>query len=86
MQGYDTLLVVVDKFSKYGHFLLLKHPYTTKTVAGLFAKKIARLHGMQCSVVSDRYPTFLSQFWTEFFKRQGTTLRMSPAYHSETDE
>ena len=83
--GYDTLLVVVDRYSKYGHFLLLKHPYTAKTVAGLFAKEIARLHGMPRSVISDRDPTFLSQFWTEFFKLQGTKLRMSSAYHPETD-
>lgn len=63
-QGYDTQLVVVDRFSKYGHFLLLKHPYIAKRAAELYAKEIGRLHGMPRSIVSDRDPTFLSQFWT----------------------
>lgn len=40
-QGYDTLLVVIDRFSKYGHFLLLKHPYTAKRVAEIYAKEVA---------------------------------------------
>ncbi|KAL8120175.1 hypothetical protein AgCh_017351 [Apium graveolens] len=84
-QGYDTLLVVIDRFSKYGHFVLLKHPYTAKKVVEVYAKEIARLHGIPRSIVSDRDPTFLSQFWTEFFKLQGTTLRMSSSYHPETD-
>lgn len=41
--GYEVIFVVVDRFSKYGHFLSLKHPYTTKTVADLFVKEIVRL-------------------------------------------
>ena len=44
--GYDAILVVVDRLSKYAHFSLLKHPFTAKTVAALFVKDIVRLHGM----------------------------------------
>ena len=40
---------------------------------------------MPRSEVSDQDPTFLSHFWTEFFKHQGTTLQMSSTYHPETD-
>lgn len=38
---FDTILVVVDRLSKYAHFILLKHPYTTKSIAAVFAKEIA---------------------------------------------
>lgn len=39
-KGYEVIFVVVDRFSKYGHFLPLKHPYTAKTAADLFVKEI----------------------------------------------
>lgn len=84
-QGYDVVLVGVDRLSKYAHFVPLKHPYSARTVAKVFVKEIVRLHGIPVSIVSDRYPLFLSVFWKEIFKMQGTHLRMSTTYHLEKD-
>ncbi|CAJ2637620.1 unnamed protein product [Trifolium pratense] len=84
-KGYEAVLVVVDRLSKYSHFILMKHPYTAKSVAGLFVKEVVRLHGIPNSIVSDRDPLFISIFWKELFKMQGTTLKMSSSYHPETD-
>ncbi|MCH80609.1 hypothetical protein A2U01_0001379, partial [Trifolium medium] len=84
-KGYDAVLVVVDRLSKYSHFILLKHPYTAKSIAELFVKEVVRLHGIPNSLISDRDPIFVSHFWMELFKMQGTKLKMSSSYHPETD-
>lgn len=83
--GFSVIMVVVDRLSKYGHFVAVKHPYSAKTIAELFVKEIARLHGMPRSIVSDRDPIFTSQFWAEYFCLQGSNLRMSSSYHPQTD-
>jgi hypothetical protein len=57
-----VILTVVDRFSKYTHFIPLSHPYTTTTVARAFLTDIVRLHGLPTSIVSDRNPTFTSNF------------------------
>lgn len=43
---HPRILVVVDKLIKYGHFIPLKHSYTTQRVAKLFFAQVYKLHGM----------------------------------------
>lgn len=81
----DTILVVVDIFSKNAHFLPLLHPFTACKVAQVFLNSIYKLHGMPESIVSDRGRIFTSRFWQELFKLSGTQLRMSSSYHPQTD-
>jgi transposase InsO family protein len=83
--GCITILVVVDRFSKGAHFGALPPTYTAYKVAQLFLDMVCKHHGVPRSLVSDRDPIFISQFWRELFKLSGTQLRMSTAYHPETD-
>ena len=63
-EGLDTILVVVDRLRKYGHFIGLKHLFTTPMVVAVFVSEIVRLHGIPYSIISDCDKLFLSRFWT----------------------
>lgn len=84
-QRMDVILVVVDKFSKYSHFVPLKHPFAATLVAQAFMINIYKLHGMPKVLISDRDHIFRSELWKELFTRAGVKLAMSTAYHPQTD-
>jgi hypothetical protein len=60
--GKSVVLTVVDRFSKYAHFIPLSHLYSASSVARAFFENIVRLHGVPCSIVSDQDPIFTSIF------------------------
>jgi hypothetical protein len=81
----NCILVVVDKFSKYGHFLILSHPFTAARVARVFLEHIYKLHGLPTNIISDRDRIFTSTFWQNLFRLTDTKLCMSSAYHPQSD-
>jgi transposase InsO family protein len=85
VHGKSVVLTVVDRFSKYAHFIALSHPYTAASVARAFFEGIVRLHGFPSSIVSDRDPVFTSNLWRDLFKCAGVKQRLSTAFHPQTD-
>lgn len=83
--GKDCILVVVDRFTNYAHFLPLSHPYSASSVAKLFFDNIYKLHGVPDYVVSDRDKVFTRTFWQELFKLSKVSLCMSSSYRPQSD-
>ena len=54
----NAILVIIDKFTKFGHFLPLHHPFTAQIVARLFMDQVYRLHGLPSAIISDRDKIF----------------------------
>ncbi|KAI2646957.1 Transposon Tf2-9 polyprotein [Labeo rohita] len=72
-QGKNTILTIVDRFSKAVHLVALTGLPSAKTTAELILEHVVRLHGFPKDIVSDRGPQFTAKFWQAFCRLIGST-------------
>ncbi|GJY92306.1 transposon ty3-I gag-pol polyprotein, partial [Tanacetum coccineum] len=81
----DSIMVVVDHFSKMAHFVACHTTYDAVQVASLYFREIVRLHGVPKTMISNRDVKFLSHFGMTLWRKLGTTLKFSTTCHPQTD-
>ncbi|QRW23694.1 Retrotransposable element Tf2 protein [Rhizoctonia solani] len=84
-EGHDAILVVIDSFSKLGHFIPTLKKVSAKGLADLFVSHIWKLHGLPIKTISDRGTTFTGKFLRALYQRLGIKPSFSSAYHPESD-
>ncbi|WVZ70402.1 hypothetical protein U9M48_019073 [Paspalum notatum var. saurae] len=84
-KGYDSIWVIIDRFTKSAHFIPVKTIYHAKTYAELYIARIVSLHGVPLTITSDRGSLFVSRFWEQLQLALGTKLIRSSAYHPQTN-
>ncbi|GKD55299.1 reverse transcriptase domain-containing protein [Tanacetum coccineum] len=62
--GYDSIWVIVDRFTKLAHFLLMKKTNSMEKLTRLYLKEVVCRHGVPLSNISDRDSRFASGFWS----------------------
>ncbi|QRW23207.1 Retrotransposable element Tf2 protein [Rhizoctonia solani] len=83
--GHNAILVVIDSFSKFGHFIPTTKKVTAKGLADLFITHVWKSHGLPVRTVSDRGTTFTGKFLRALYQRLGIKPSFSSAYHPESD-
>ncbi|KAI2646678.1 Transposon Tf2-8 polyprotein [Labeo rohita] len=83
--GKNTILTIVDRFSKAVHLVALTGLPSAKTTAELILEHVVRLHGFPKDIVSDRGPQFTAKFWQAFCRLIGTTSSLSSGFHPQTN-
>ena len=84
-RGYDSICVITCRRTKMVHFVACNKAITAPQFASLFINTVYRQHGLPDDIGSDRGPQFVSNFWRHFCKLMGITVKLSSAFHPETD-
>jgi len=84
-QGYNTILVVCDRFSKMAHFITTTKKTSAEGLAKLFWDQVWKLHGLPESIVSDRGVQFAIGMMKKLNSLLGIQTKLSIAYHLQTD-
>lgn len=84
-KGLDAIWVIVDRLTKTAQFLPIKETQTLETLAKMYIDEIDSRHRVPISIISDRDRRFASNFWRSFQKQLGSQMKMSTAYHPQTD-
>jgi len=80
-----VFFVVIDRLTKYAHFLPLAHPFGAAKMTTLFMDNIIKLHGWPLDIISDRDSIFMSHFWIELMHKNGVKLLRSTNFHPQAD-
>ena len=83
--NFDSIMVVVDRLTRIAHFIPTVTTVTAYGVAELFMREIFKRYGIPREIISDKDRKFVSVFWTTLFKLCRTKIKLSSAYHPETD-
>ncbi|KAJ3554430.1 hypothetical protein NP233_g12425 [Leucocoprinus birnbaumii] len=82
---FDMLMVIIDHLTSMVHLTPTKQTYRAKDIAEVIFDRVYKHHGMPSHIVSDRDSLFTSTFWKVLNDLAGIELRMSSAFHPQTD-
>jgi transposase InsO family protein len=85
-EGYDIIFVIINRLNKQAISLFYYKIVTSEDINRLYISVIYRYKGPPKSIVSDRGPQFISNFWKEFYYILDIKLKLSTAFHPQTDE
>jgi len=80
-QGYDSILVVVDRLTKMVHFIPTIEKMLVEGLARLFRDIMWKLYGLSESIISDRGPQFAAELMRELNRMLGIESKMLMAFY-----
>ena len=83
--GFDNVLVIVDKLTKYRIFISTTMNITEVETAALFFKHIISKFRIPRQVILDRDTRWHGEFWKEICDRMSMTRSLTTAYHPQAN-
>jgi len=84
-QGYNSILVVVDRLTKMVHFIPTMEKTSAEGLARLFRDNVWKLHGLPESIISDRGPQLMAGLMRELNEMLGIKSKLSMVFYPQTN-
>ncbi len=81
----NSVVLVVDRFSKASHFIALPKLPSAKDTAEIVLQNIARINGIPVDIVTDQGPQFMSRYWRAFWSLFGSSVSLSSGFHPQSN-
>ncbi|KAM0713613.1 hypothetical protein Q7P37_010575 [Cladosporium fusiforme] len=78
-ESYDSILVIVDRFTKFGRFIPFWEAWGAEKLAHIFIKNVIANHGTPQTLITDRDKLFTSNFWKALSQELGIKQKLSTA-------
>ena len=82
---YDSILVMVDRLTKYSHFVPCNETINAEQLGYLVLDRLIRYHGVPTTFITDRDKLFTSNYWKTLVSAMGIKHNLSTAFHPQTD-
>jgi hypothetical protein len=82
---FDSITVIICLLTAMVHLIPSRTNYNASQLAELIFEHVYKLHGLPKNIISDRDVLFTSTFWRQLHRLIGTKLRLSSAYHPQSD-
>jgi transposase InsO family protein len=82
---YDSILVIVDRLTKFGYIIPYKESSTAEDLAYIFLRIVASVYRVPIEIISDRDKLFTSKFWQTLIALLGIKRKLSTVFHLQID-
>ncbi|KAH7492800.1 hypothetical protein FOMA001_g2149 [Fusarium oxysporum f. sp. matthiolae] len=82
---YDSIMVIVDRLTKFSIYLPYREATDAEVMAYIFYDRVVRERGLPREILSDRGPTFASKFWQSLMALMGVKHRLTTAFRPQAD-
>ena len=83
--SYNSILVMVDRLTKYAHFIPCQKTTTAEQLGYLVLDRLVRYHGLPTTFITDRDKLFISNYWKTLVATMGIKYKLSTAFYPKTD-
>ena len=84
-QEYNSIFVIVDKFTKWGYFIAYIKEILAEDIVQVYIKKVFARHGVLDKIILDKNTRFMLAFWQVFIAEQGIKIVILTAYYPQID-
>ena len=85
-QHYNAILMIIDHFTKYAHFILFREEYDSKQLKYIIMNRLIRYHEILKELTNDKNKLFISKYWQTSVSMLKIRLRFFTVYHLRIDE